>query len=584
MRKALRSAFIIQCFLAVAATAFLWVDSLVRSIYGYRSPMRGQPPLTDVVTQPLTSQVVLVVIDGLRLDAVPEMPTLTELREEGAQAVILSRPPSNAQTAWTTLVSGAERETSDAPPFDHALEWIEPIRMDHIFAATTRGGLTSGIAGASEWEKLVPPQGLYTHYTAGTAGMPADERIMDRALVFSNQFRPNLLLVHLVAADSAGSAYGGASAEYLEAVSACDQHIAALLDTLNLDRSVIIVLSSHGVTGRGTHGGAEDVVLRTPFVMAGQNVLPGDYGEIRLFDIAPTLAAILGTPTPAQAQGVILNDMLTMTTVDRAQKWVALASQRLRWASMYLYSIDWGKLRETAEGDMLVAVSSLQVKNYESAAELATLSVEQTDQEVTRAREDRIGRERMQRAGSLGLLALVLLAVLWRARSMKLVWNVVAALLAAILYHIVFLQQGHLYSWSDLPREGLPAAILPSLQRTALALAAGALLVLWRTWRDRQWRACSVVRRSFAYAGLNLTAVGLGIGACTWYNGVVFDWYLADLTVAYIHIMLLLQAMWIAVLALPLALALLTANHLLMWRSERRSRVAARAAEAGGGC
>ena len=66
MRKAVLIILTILVLLAVAAVAYTWVNALVNSIYGYRSPLKVSPPLTEDVSRPLTSQVVLILADGLR--------------------------------------------------------------------------------------------------------------------------------------------------------------------------------------------------------------------------------------------------------------------------------------------------------------------------------------------------------------------------------------------------------------------------------------------------------------------------------------------------------------------------------------
>ena len=151
MRKAVLIILTITLLCSVAAAAYTWVNALVNSIYGYRSPLKGNPPLTEQVNRRLTSQVVLVLIDGLRYDTSLQMPYLNTLRKQGAHARLLSQPPSTAQPAWTALISGTGPETNDAPLFDRDYEWIPPIAVDHLFAALNRAGVSTGIAGFHWW-------------------------------------------------------------------------------------------------------------------------------------------------------------------------------------------------------------------------------------------------------------------------------------------------------------------------------------------------------------------------------------------------------------------------------------------------
>jgi len=564
MRKAMLIILTILLLSSVAATAYTWLNALVSSIYGYRSPLKGSPPLTEDIHRPLTSQVVLLLLDGLRYDASLQMRYLNHLRKQGAHAKLLSQPPSTTQAAWTTLVSGASPETNGTPLFDRSYKWIRPIAVDHLFAALNRAGATAGIAGFHWWEKLVPPDNLYTKYYVSTEGDAADRQVIDRAMMFLDEFRPNFLLVHLRQIDVAGQEYGAASSEYQQAALRCDEYIRQLAANMNLKHSVLVVVSSHGHLDIGGHGGEEEATLTTPLVMVGENVRAGDYGVVSQIDIAPTLAALLGTPVPNAAQGQMRVDMLRMNRVDEAEKLVALASQRVRIGNVYLGSIGKGGLSETAEGDMLVALSSLQVKNYESASQLASLAVQQADREMAQARRSRLWKERTQRALPIAAAALIVLWIVWHNQSKRTAWSLLAAMLSATLYHALFILQGNTYSFSRVPSGGLAATLNPSLKRAALSLAVGALLIVLWTWRERERSIFAVVMQTYSYTALQLYLIGLLIGACTWWNGPLFTWYLPSFTIAYVHFATLMQALITAAIAIALPIVVLILQRALL--------------------
>jgi hypothetical protein len=559
MRKGMVVVVTILILSAIAVGAYTWVNALVNSIYGYRSPLKGAPPATEYIHRPLTSQVVLVIIDGLRYGTSLQMPYLNTLREEGAHGLLLSDPPSSALAAWTALVSGATPEISDAPLFDREHRWIQPIAVDHLFAALNRVGATTGIAGFHWWERLVPADNLYTRYFVNAEGAAADKQVIDRATIFLTEFRPNLLLVQLRQTEVAGRDHGGASPEYRQAALHCDEHLRQLAESMNLKHSALIVVSSYGHLDAGGNGGAEEVTLTTPFVMVGESVRAGDYGVVAQTDIAPTIAALLGTPVPSATQGNMQVDMLRMNVVDTAEKLVTLATQRVRMGNVYLGSIGRGGLSQTAEGDMLVAVSSLQVKNHSSAAELAALAVRQADQEMTQARDSRVRAERTRRTMPIAAAVTILLWIIWLNRSRLKWYSLLTALLSAGLYHALFLQQGGTYSFSRMPAGGLAATVAPSARRAAIALALGALVIAFSGWRRRERSAFAVMMLAYDYALLQLFFIGLLVAACTWWNGPLFFWYLPSFAVAYLHFASLMQALLIATMAIlfPIAVAIL---------------------------
>ncbi len=576
MRKGMIVLLIILMLASIAAGAYTWVNALVNSIYGYRSPLKGTPPPTEYISRPLTSQVVLVIIDGLRYDTSLQMPYLNTLREEGAHAVLLSDPPSSSLAAWTALVSGATPEVSDAPLFDRERRWIQPIAVDHLFAALNRFGATSGITGFHWWERLVPAENLYTQHFVNSEGDAADKQVIDRAKMFLTEFRPNLLLVHLRQTEVAGRDYGAASPEYKQAALHCDGYTRQLAESMNLKHSALIVVSSYGHLDAGGNGGAEEVTLNTPFVMVGEGVRGGDYGVVAQTDIAPTIAALLGTPVPSATQGSMRVDMLRMNTVDEAEKLVTLATQRVRIGNVYLGSIGRGGLSQTAEGDMLVALSSLQVRNYSSAAELAALAVRQVDQEMTQARGSRVRAERRRRTVPIAAAVTGLLGIIWYNRSRLKWYTPLTALVSAGIYHALFLQQGGTYSFSRIPAGGLAATLEPSARRAALAWALGALVIAFSAWRQRERSAFAVMLHAYDYALVQLFFIGLLVAACTWWNGPLFSWYLPSLPVAYLHFAALMQALLIATMAIVCPVAVSILQRGLLSISDRGARLGVR--------
>jgi hypothetical protein len=592
MRQAIVIVVIIAALVLAAVTAYLWVNSLGLSMYGYRSPVLDAPPLTQDRTTPLTEQVVLVVVDGLRYDTSLLMPYLNSLRQHGAQAKLLTSPPSTTQTAWVTLISGAAPEVNDMPLFERTAELLQPATVDHLFAAVHRAGLSVGIAGFEWWERLVPPDSLDVKYYADREDDAADIGVVDRAVVFLEQFRPSFLLVNLRQVQKAGHTFGGTSAECQQAALRCDDSIHRLAAAMDLQHSVLVVCSSHGFLAAepdaavkfprflgepvspnvGGYGGDEAVVLTTPLVIAGASVAPGNYGTLNATDLAPLIATLLGAPIPSAAQGSVPTHMLPMEIQDKAEKLLALAQQRLRIGNIYLYSIGQGTLTQAAEGDMLVAQSSIAVENYDSAAELAALSTQQADREIALARRNRQSAERLGRAPVAAAAVLVPLLLAWVRRSKRLAWNVLAALLAAGLYHALFLWQGGRYSFSRMPAGGLATTLDPSLRRAAFALAVGGLLVVLWMWHERQRSLLEVIRSSYAYTLALLYWIGLPIAACTWWSGLRFTWYIPSLTLAFVQFVVLEQAMLTAALAIVLPLPVLILQRVLLALSDWRTR------------
>jgi len=567
----------IMALLLVGLLAYRMADALVLSIFAYRTPLKGYPPLTHDVTDPITQQVVVVVVDGLRHDTSLEMPTLKALRSVGADALLVFPPPSSTQTALTTLVTGVGPETNDAPLVDRAVELIQPIRLDTVFGSVGRAGLTAGIAGLRWWERLVPPEGLYVHAYVDSSSDEGDSEVVEKAVSFVREFAPNLLFIHLRQVEEAGRVYGATSSAYQEAALRCDAYIQRVASAMDLSRSVLMILASHGQLDDGTHGGAEVSARLTPFVMVGQGIAPGSYRAISAMDVATLVSALLGSPVPAHAQGSIPSKMLKMSDEQAATKLLALAAQRLRIGNMYLASIGRGAVSKTAEGDRLTAQSSLLVGNVTSAAELAELAVKQTDLEMVRGRLARLYSERNQRLPAFAAALLSPPLALWLKRGRRTLWIALASCVSLEVYHLLYLRQGNLYSFSTIPPGALASNLLGNLHNAILAMAVGAVIVLWGSWRQRERSAYEVAKATYSVALVSLVLIAQGVACCVTWSGVAFRWYIPNLTVAYVQYFLLEQAMWFALVGLGLPIPAVLAQPALLalgdWHQRRTNRL-----------
>ncbi|MDI7274452.1 MAG: alkaline phosphatase family protein [Anaerolineae bacterium] len=539
-----------------AGGAYLWLLHGQASLSAYRPPIRVQPQSPGHPTTPIARQVVLVVVDGLRYDAVPGMPTLSLLREQGAAARALARAPSLSQPSWATIVTGAWPELNGASLVNtesllspSAVE-LGSLPSDTIFAAARRADLSTALVGHPWWERMIPRDLLDAHASSEASGAAADREVAETAVRFLRNFQPNLMLVHFDNVDSVAHQAGATGLPYLEATLEVDNHLREIAQAMDLRTSVLMVCSDHGQIDRGGHGGADPEVLTTPFVAVGECIIGGDHGTIAQVDIAPTIAAILGVPMPRLNQGSVRFDMLRCDDVKRAETQVELALQRQEFANLYLASIGRGSLSETAQGDVAVALSSLEVRNLESAYRLAGIAAERIDREVAQAREERISRERRLRlplAAACAALPLILLLLRGGRRGL---WLFVAAAVTLLAYHALFLRQDGVYSVSGIT--GVRPFVESISRRMIAASAPGVLLVLLRLALDHEGSALEVIQTSLAYSLLVVYLLGCQAAVTYVLNGLRLTWYVPDFTVAFWQVTALVQTL----IAVPIALVL----------------------------
>jgi hypothetical protein len=127
------------------------------------------------------------------------------------------------------------------------------------------------------------------------------------ALTWMAQTRPELLFIHLDLVDHAGHFNGWGSDPYVEAAESADALVGEVLAAIDAagmgPYTAVLVSADHG--GEGLFHGADTSLERPiPFIVTGPQVAGGEVQrELRIFDIAATVAALLGVEAPASWLG-----------------------------------------------------------------------------------------------------------------------------------------------------------------------------------------------------------------------------------------------------------------------------------------
>ena len=309
----------------------------------------------------LSQKVVVVVVDGLSLEASRKMPFLNQLRKQGADLVAETETPSFSRVGYSVLSTGAKPEVTGVS--SNSSYGIQP--PDSIFLQAKRMGYKTALIGYDWWLELFEthidyaafeasrkktPQmkrrtpaphlkklpsfsrrwllhdGRYTelkqdwetyifkHKTfSGFGDLPAtkvneDDLRTDKAIELLA--KSQLLYLHIEDVDEKGHKKGTPeSPEYLAACKVADRNIQRLAKALQLKQMTLIITSDHGFSKsvkKGGHGGWERTASETPLVMVGKGIKAGSKGRANQRDLASTIAVLLGTPFPSQNQGQVL--------------------------------------------------------------------------------------------------------------------------------------------------------------------------------------------------------------------------------------------------------------------------------------
>ncbi len=523
--------------LLVAAGAYFWASALMDSLFAYRSPLHAAPPAPGEAPVPphtLTRRLVFVLIDALRDDTSHKadvMPTLNALRARGAWATTHSRPPSYSEPGYTVLLTGAWPDLSDGPAVNQDYPEIPTWTQDNLFSAAHRAGLRTAVSGYYWFEKLIPQEAVDTGFYTPGEDAAADREVVNAALPWLESGEYDFILIHIDQVDYAGHHEGGPlDPRWDAAARRADDLLSEIASRLDLERDTLFVASDHGQIDRGGHGGQEPIVLVEPFVLVGAGVRPGEYGDVQMVDIAPTLAVLLGVNIPATSQGHVLTEMLTLSPKQEDAIRQVLAGQQALLLDAYLPAI------AAPPMDLTVRPGEDPVAAYQAAMEAA--------------KSARLNRERMPRFLLALLIAAVPAWVLYKKRGKKVAYLLGGALLYTLLFHLRYaVIDGRTYSLSSVV--SADDLILYTATTAALALGIAWLAVSLRLGIFRQGA------RTAAETTLALTWVTLYLLAlpALWsyaLNGLIITWALPDFLSMFLGFLSIVQGLLVAALGLLL--------------------------------
>ncbi len=515
----------------IAIGAYIWTTNLMDSAQSYRSPLANNPPLPgQPLGNPITHKVVIVLIDALRYDTsinTSVMPTLNLLRSQGASATMHSQPPSFSAPAWTTILTGAWPDINDSQPFNPPDEnSARTFTQDNIFAAAQRAGLKTAVTGYIWFEKMLSNSGTDEGFYTSGEDNDADIEVINTAMPwFGDDYQ--LILIHLDQVDFAGHEQGGPKdPNWNSAASRVDTLIKKVVSILDFSQDTLLVLSDHGQIDRGGHGGPEAITLIEPFILTGAGIVPGNYGDINMVDVAPTLAVLLGTNIPASSQGSPLLNMLSLLPGKDSSINDAIELQQARLFSSYTTAIG----------------SSSTIRAGE------TMST--TQSALYQARLARVAKERIWRNVLAVFMAILPAYVIYLRKDRKAIWLFAGSLLYILLFNIRYaVIDGRTYSLASV--EGATWLITYTASTAALAGILGWLIPMFALKVIHAGPRKSV-ETVIAYIWSTIYFLSLPILLSFAINGLTVTWTLPEFYSMYIGLLSLIQMMIISLVGLVL--------------------------------
>lgn len=332
------------------------------------------------------------------------------------------------------------------------------------------------------------------------------------------------------------------------AASRADGLIREIAGKLDFSRDTLIVLSDHGHIDIGGHGGQDKITRIEPFLATGKGIRPGQYADMNQVDVAPTVAALLGTALPASSQGRALREILTLSPEGLAALEKAEVAQQERLAAAYAAAI--GRPVPVGEGANALA----------------------TQRAMDAARDGRLMLERWPRIAIALVLLIALVAMVWRSRGritlLMLAGSTVYLLVFNLRYAVL---DGGTYSLSSVA--GQSELILYMAVNTLLALSAG-WLVLVLTAGLLQRTPVTAARLTLGWALLTIAIATLPLLLNFALNGALVGWTMPDFGLFFVAFLALFQALFVAVFGLLLSGVSALLSRVTAW-AQRRTALAA---------
>ncbi len=481
-------ALLVIYLLSLGIGGLLFARTIWKSVTDYQTAYPFHADLPG--GRPLTDRLVLVVLDGIRVDAVAEMDFLSALSRRGSSGIVRTGQPSLSNPSRAVIATGAWAEVNGVT---NNSGYSAP-EADSIFSLAERAGVPQAAAGSRFWSRAFGAY-LGDHVLAHQKGTKIgdgpskliewQQETCTSDIEFLDKQGHGLIVLGLTAADSVGHDFGGKSPEYLETAKAVDGCLRQAVGAFDDGQTTFLITSDHGHIhrrGGGGHGGGEQEVLQVPLVLFGRAIRENSGWKGDQVDIAPTICALLGLPLPATNQGGIL------------------------WHSLDASGGDEAELRRR----------ELQQR------ELAVAKLPNREQGLKAERRERI-------PPATGFFALFSVILVWtgvrRPRS-------AARLAAAVLvyygfYYLLFWGGGLGYSLSAVGRhEYLPRFFALDLGAAVIALAGASWFLASRL---TTWRATLLLDLAVVVSA----TVALQVAAIYFGHGLVMNGFMPDLNAAF---------------------------------------------------
>lgn len=257
--------------------------------------------------------VILISIDGMRPDAMQQAdtPTMDRMMAQGSSTLqARTVMPSVTLPCHTSMLRGV-----DTPRHGITSNTFQPLARpvpSVIDVAHAAGKRTGFFYNWGELRDLCEPGSLDIAYFCQDAHRPEGDWRVARAAANALLEQPfDFLFLYLGYTDECGHKHDWMSAPYIEAIANADRCITHVLNACRESNQLptVLLLSDHGGHGR-SHGTDSPEDMTIPWMLYGATIRSGHtlQSPVRIFDTAPTLAALLDLHAAPQWEGRIIEE------------------------------------------------------------------------------------------------------------------------------------------------------------------------------------------------------------------------------------------------------------------------------------
>jgi hypothetical protein len=260
---------------------------------------------------PLAERVIVVVVDGCRLDRFheAEKPYLERMMAEGTvYENVETTYPARTVVCFSSMLTGAAPERHG---IGSNLVLKLGLKVESIFDVLRRNGKVGRLVGIAH---LIDAFGDdVASVTSVAHNDKIDQNLIATARRELERHDPDLLVLQLLAVDQNGHTRGTYYPEYVERIEITDRLIEEFMHHCEergyLSDATVILMADHGQgRGIGAHGHLSQGERFVPFALWGSGIAKGRVVSEphSILDLAPTISYLLGVEPPSGSTGRVL--------------------------------------------------------------------------------------------------------------------------------------------------------------------------------------------------------------------------------------------------------------------------------------